>query len=271
MTTRIDDTPTRVPVLMYHRVGAAANAWGEKYCVAPGRFRAQMQALARHGMRPCGVDEFVAWLLHGAPLARGSVLLTFDDGFRDVFDHAFPVLRDLGWPCTVFLVSGQVGGTDAWTARSNPAGRAHALLGRGEIATMQRSGIAFQSHTRNHLDLTTLDDEALAAELAGSKRDLEALLGQPVRYLAYPFGKVDERVAAAALAAGYVAAFSVQPGFNRVGQDPLRIRRLDVYGTDTPAQLLRKLRLGTNDGSVRAMVGYYVRRARGRAGRLQRA
>jgi peptidoglycan/xylan/chitin deacetylase (PgdA/CDA1 family) len=215
------------------------------------------------------VDEFVAWLLSGAPLARGSVLLTFDDGFMGVYEHAFPVLRDLGWPFTVFLVSGLLGKTDAWTASSNPSGQTQPLLGRREIAEMQRAGVSFHSHTRTHRDLTTLDSTDLETELAGSKRDLEALLGDPVDYIAYPFGKFDDRVADAARAAGYRAAFSVQPGFNRRGIDPFRIRRLDVFGTDSHPVLIRKIVLGSNDGSLNNAARYYLKRVARRFAKRQ--
>jgi hypothetical protein len=79
---------------------------------------------------------------------------------------------------------------------------------------------------------------------------------------------LDERVVAAARRAGYRAAFSTQPGFNRPGADPFRVRRIDVYGTDTPAMLLRKVRLGTNNGSLMNLARYYAGRARAR---LERA
>ncbi len=257
----IDEAPARrVPVLMYHRIGVAENAWEQKYCVAPERFRDHMRAIAGQGFRPCGLGSFLAWLDGSTALPRRSILLTFDDGFLGVHEHAFPVLRELGWPFTVFLVSGLLGKTDVWTAGMNPAGRTHPLLGEREIAEMRRAGVSFQSHTRTHPDLTGLDDAALHAELAGSRRELEALLDAPVDCLAYPFGKLDERVATAARAAGYRAAFSVQPGFNRPDADPFRIRRLDVFGTDSPAALVRKVTLGTNDGSVLNAVRYYLSR-----------
>ena len=88
-----------------------------------------------------------------------------------------------------------------------------------------------------------------------------------MNFFAYPYGHHDERVVAAVEAAGYRAAFSVLTGFNRRDVDRWRIRRLDVYGTDTPRALLRKIRLGTNDGSLRAVFGYYRQRLLTRARR----
>lgn len=258
----------RVLVLMYHRVGEARNASEARYCVSPQGFADHMHALAGKGYRAVPAAALVDWLAGGPPLHAGAFVLTFDDGFRGVREHAQPILEALGWPFTVFLVSDLLGGEDVWTRTSNPNGATYPLLTSEEVLDMQRRGCSFQSHTRSHASLPTLDDEALREQLAGSRSELSALLGRPVDFLAHPFGHRDERVDAAVRAAGYRAAFSVQPGFNRKDVNPHRIRRLDVAGTDTPAMLLRKMRLGSNDGSLGKAMAYYWGRIAGRlAGR----
>jgi len=254
----------RIPVLMYHRIGAAGNAWEARYTIGPENFAAQMQALARRGFRAVSIDSLVAWLEGGAPLPEGAFVLTFDDGFRGVREHALPVLERLGWPCTVFLVSDLIGGRDAWTQAENPSGATYPLLDESEIRDMMRRNVSFHSHTRSHADLPTLDDTQLADQLAGSRAALSRLLGHDVPYIAYPFGRLDERVEAAARAAGYRAAFSTQPGFNRQDVNRYRIRRLDIFGTDTPAMLLRKIRFGSNDGSLAQACRYYFDRFKSR-------
>lgn len=259
-------TADRVPVLMYHRVGDVQTASEARYCVTPGRFEAQMGALASNGYRAVGIDAFVGWLGGGPPLAAGSFVLTFDDGFRGVHDHALPVLERLGWPATIFLVTDLLGEVDAWNAGATDGGSTYPLLTADEVRAMQARGCSFHSHTRTHASLPALADGALADQLAGSRAALEKLLGQRADLLAYPYGHLDDRVEAAARAAGYRAAFSVQTGFNRRDVNPFRIRRLDVFGTDTPGALLRKLRLGSNDGSLRSTWRYYLRRALGGGG-----
>lgn len=244
-------------VLMYHRVGAARNGWEARYAIAPERFEAHMRALQRAGMRAVGAAALVDWIDGGSALPAGAFVLTFDDGFRDVREHAHPLLERLGWPYTVFLVSGLIGGEDVWTRNANPEGSSYPLLNVEEILEMQRAGVSFQSHTCSHASLPMLDEKRLAAELADSRCTLETLLGRPVDLLAYPFGHVDERVVEAAKRAGYRAAFSTQPGFNRRDVERYRIRRIDIYGTDTPAMLLRKMRFGTNDGSLAQLGRYY--------------
>jgi peptidoglycan/xylan/chitin deacetylase (PgdA/CDA1 family) len=253
-----------VIVLMYHRVGSARNAWEARYAIMPERFEAHMLALARNGLRPVSVESLSDWLDGGAPLAAGAFVLTFDDGFRDVRLHALPVLERLRWPFTVFLVSSLVGKEDIWTRDSNPDGATHPLLNAEEILDMQRRGVSFQSHSCCHPSLPALDDDQLSRELVESRAALQQLLRRPVDYLAYPFGHLDERVVAATRRAGYRAAFSTQPGFNRRDVDRFRIRRIDVYGTDTPNMLMRKVRLGTNDGRASNLARYYLNRVRAR-------
>ena len=260
----MDTTPaketSRVTVLMYHRVGHAQNAREGRYCVSPERFASHMHALQRRGMRPCRVEDFVAWLEGAGALPEGSFVLTFDDGFLGVYEHAFPILSQMGWPATVFLVSGLIGKEDSWTGRDNPEGKTYPLLAQREIEEMVRSGFSFHSHSRSHPDLRKLTRHELTQELAGARQDLEDLLGSPVPYLAYPYGWYDENVVEAAKSSGYTAAFSVQPGFNRRDVDRYRIRRLDVYGTDSAGALLRKVAFGSNDGSWWQPVRYYADR-----------
>lgn len=251
----------RIPVLMYHRVGVAHNDWERKYCISPQGFAAQMQALRAKGWQAISLDAFVGWLDARHELPEKSFLLTFDDGFLGVYEYAAPVLQAIDWPATVFLVSNLIGQRDSWCERHNPSGATYPLMDEVHIRELQDRGFRFESHTRGHADLPTLDDETLHTELAGARADLANLLGRPTNYLAYPFGRYDERVAAAAQAAGYVAAFSTQPGFNRRDISRHRLRRLDVFGTDSPAALLRKISMGTNDPNVSHLVRYYSKRA----------
>ena len=253
-----------VIALMYHRVGSAGNAWEARYAISPERFEAHMLALARQGHCAVPLEALSEWLEGGAPLPAGAFVLTFDDGFRGVREHALPVLEQLRWPFTVFLVSNLVGGEDVWTRASNPDRVTYPLLNVEEILDMQRRGVSFHSHTCNHASLPSLDDDQLMRELAESRAALQHLLGRQVDYLAYPFGHLDERVTAATRSAGYRAAFSTQPGFNRRDVDRFRIRRIDVSGTDTPGMLMRKVRFGTNDGTLSNLARYYFERVKTR-------
>jgi peptidoglycan/xylan/chitin deacetylase (PgdA/CDA1 family) len=246
---------SRLPVLMYHRIGHACAGDSGRHFVTPQTFGAQMQALAHDGWRACSLSSFAAWR-SGVPLPPRSFLLTFDDGYLGVYEHAFPAVRRLGWPAVVFVVTSEIGGCDSWTRQH----RNHALLGPRHITEMRAADFTFQSHSRTHRDLASLDSSSLIDELVGSRRDLEKLLGEPVSCLAYPYGHYNGEVIDAAQRSGYELAFTVEPGFNRSETDPYRIRRLDVFDTDTPARLLRKLSFGSNDGRLSTSLRYYANR-----------
>jgi len=250
----------RIPVLMYHRVGKAHNDWERKYCVGSDQFAKHMNALASNGWSAIHLSDFFSWLDGRIEIPQQSFLLTFDDGFLGVFEHAAPVLRQLDWPATVFLVSTLIGKRDSWCETHNPSGATYPLMDADQIRELLGQGFDFQSHTRRHADLPTIDDETLQDELSGSREDLQTILGKPVDYLAYPFGRYDERVLIAAQRAGYKAAFSTQPGFNRREIERFRLRRLDVFGTDDATKLLRKIGLGSNDGSLINSLRYPVNR-----------
>ncbi len=250
-------TTDRTLVLMYHNIGDPLGASEMRYCMPPKRFAAQMRALSDRGYRAVPIDALVDWLEGGTPLRQGDFVLTFDDGFRGVLTHAVPILRQLQWPFSIFLVTDLLGRTDEWNRRRDTAHERHRLLSAEEVLNMHKRGCTFHSHTRTHPSLPQLSDENLAYELADSRRTLSDIVGHDVHFVAYPYGHLDERIEAAARAAGYRAGFSVQPGFNRADVNRFRIRRLDVFGTDTPRMLLRKMRLGSNDGSVANDLRYY--------------
>lgn len=254
----------RVPVLMYHRVDPAAD--DPALCVAPRRFAAQMRWLADHGYRPCSHAAFRDWYLGQTELPPLAVLLTFDDGYAGLHEHVLPVLAARGWPATVFLVSALIGAHDRWAAGGDARGGPRALLGRAQIEEMARHGFEFQSHSRTHADLTTLDAAALHEQIAGSRRELEDLLGRAVDGFAYPYGRFDDAAHAAVERAGYRIAFSVRSGFNRPGGERFAVRRLDITGADTRTRFGRKVAMGSNDGSWQGRLRYLAARLRG-AGR----
>jgi len=140
-------------------------------------------------------------------LPRRSVVLTFDDGCRCFRDHVFPELTARGMTATLFAVSGELGGTNRWDQAAGE--RCESLLDPHALRHLAEAGIEIGSHGRHHRDLSVCTDEEQRQEIEGSKEDLEAALGLPVRTFCYPYGRLDDRAAAAARAAGYVAAMSI--------------------------------------------------------------
>lgn len=254
----------RIPVLMYHQIGAPGACGEARYTVSPRTFARQMEVLAGDGYQACSLDEFLDWHAGKDSLADKRLLITFDDGFCGVHDEALPVLRSLGWPFTVFIVTDRLGKVADWIVGSDASGRDGTLMNNREIDSLLAAGASIESHTATHCDLGALPDARLAAELERSRLALRALTGKPARALAYPYGRYDERVSGFAHRAGYEAAFSVAPGFNRPDTPAFALRRLDVYGSDSAGALLRKVRFGCNDGSLAQGARYLARRARTR-------
>ncbi len=253
---------TRLPVLMYHRVGPPHARESSGKSVATERFSAQLRLLASAGYRGISAADALDWLLGHRTMPEGSVLVTFDDGYADLVDCAAPTLAALKWPAAVFLVTGKLGGTSDW---STPA---HQLLDPAAIQALGRSGFSFHAHSHTHPDLSTLPAHALQHELQVCRAALDEL-ELDSRLLAYPYGQHSPAVVEAARQAGYSAAFTTRSGFNQQGDDPFLLRRLDVFGTDSPAALLHKVALGTNDGSRRARARYLTQRLAVRLGHRQ--
>jgi peptidoglycan/xylan/chitin deacetylase (PgdA/CDA1 family) len=192
--------------------------------VTPGALRADLVAAQRWGLRWIGLPELAIRFLAGDRL-DGLAAVTFDDALIGVHRHAVGILGELGVPATVFAVSRRLGtGTPEWYAGSDR------VMTSDELLEVADAGFTVQSHTRTHADLPAVaDPEALHAELAGARTDLEQLLGRPVEYLAYPFGYFDRRVRDAVEAAGYRAAFTFLPGRIVPGLDRFRLPRFPMW------------------------------------------
>ena len=216
-------------VLCYHRIGGPLELGITR--VARSVFRRQMTALAQAGWRTMSLDEYaseVDAVRNHAPRTTHRFLLTFDDGYASLADFAYPVLGDLGFTATTFLVTDFVGRTNTWDVRYTWNRLPH--LDWPTVEQWQARGMEFASHTTGHQRLTWLADGAARDQLARSRDVLVARLGGPAsRAVAYPFGAVDDRVARLARDVGYTLGFG---GVRGERADPLRQPRAPVYVWD---------------------------------------
>lgn len=210
---------------MYHRVCDDHGAPASPYVVTASIFERQLQWLASHGYRSAGAIDLVDRELEDAVDGRpGAVVLTFDDGYLDNYTVAFPLLQRYGFTATIFVVTDFQRRINFWDRSGATAGAP--LLEAEHVVEMASAGITFGSHCVSHRPVIDLDDADAYAELSRSRMALEDLLGAPVDSLAYPYGIVDRRAKALVARAGYRAAFAVNSGPMRVGEDPLEIRRV---------------------------------------------
>jgi len=193
---------------------------------APKIFQRGMARLRESGHRTLTLPEVVGHLERGVPFPERSLVITFDDGYQSVYDHAFPILQRYGFSATVFLTVGE-NGNRADSNRLPPmCGRS--MLNWREIKEMHRSGITFGAHTLTHPDLTLLPDERIEAEVVGGKVAIEDTLDTPVTDFAYPFGRYDERCREL-VSRHFTCACSDKLGLVRMNGDCYALQRVDSY------------------------------------------
>ncbi len=214
---------------MYHAVEDALRPPEYKhFYVLADEFAGQMRMLKRAGYAPISFEALAAARAGVGTLPRRPVLLTFDDGYANLRTNVHPLLKEFGFPYTVFLVSEQVGKTNDWVV---PDGyEATPLLTWAEIAAMQAGGgVAFEAHTATHPKLADLTAADARREMKDSKDALEQKLGTAIKTLCYPYGSVSDAVQDMAGELGYAQAVTTEFGRVRADDAPLRLPRISVY------------------------------------------
>ncbi len=215
------------PVLCYHRVGGPLELGVTR--VSPKVFRRQMHALAKAGWTTLTLDQFAAAARSDGSalrIPRSAFLLSFDDGYSELAEFAYPVISEVGFTATTFLITDYIGRPNAWDIQYTRKPLRH--LDWSAIEAWKARGFEFASHTATHARLTWLDDARVTDELARSREILNERLGD-CPAVAYPFGAVDDRVAALAREAGYRLGFD---GVAGVEGDGMRLSRVPVYMWD---------------------------------------
>jgi peptidoglycan/xylan/chitin deacetylase (PgdA/CDA1 family) len=218
---------------MYHRIDRlrpSLPAITRSLTVTPADFAAQMRWLHAHGFHAITQQQLFAALEQGKRLPAKPVVITFDDGYRDVLANAAPVLKRLGMPATAYVITGRISGSDV------------SFLSWAQLKALEQNGVQIGSHTISHAELPRLTDPAALQELIQSRLALERHLGHPVQWFAYPAGRFDKRTEALVRQAGYVLAVTTEPGSAQRAQQPFALHRyevLDTTGVRGLAALLR--------------------------------
>ncbi|MBI5211707.1 MAG: polysaccharide deacetylase family protein [Elusimicrobia bacterium] len=225
-----------LPVLMYHKIGDyPPGSKLKKLWVTAGDFRRQMEWLKKNGFTTLTFTQLKNAEEGTSLMPAKPALVTFDDGYADNHELAFPVLAELGMKGNIFLVWDTVGRHNAWhDPASEPWLR---MLTWRQIDEMRVSGvIEFGSHTVTHPNLARLSLEDAGWELRESKKRLEDKLGLPMVGFAYPYGAgaYDPAVRALAREAGYRYDFSIRQGISPLPWDPASgpLKRLLIRGDD---------------------------------------
>ena len=214
-----------IPVLYYHSI---AYEEGNELRIPKEKFRQQMQYLKDNGYTTLSLDEFYNFLTENTPIPNKSVIITFDDGYRDNYENAFPILKEFGYKAAVFVITSAID-------------KEKEFLTSDELKEMSNSNIDIESHTLNHDNLSSLDYDAQINTLKDSKEFLEEILQKEVKYIAYPYGEWNDDTLKAAKSAGYNMAFTTVGGWSNKNQGIYTLNRVYVSNNHNMDEFKRRL------------------------------
>jgi peptidoglycan/xylan/chitin deacetylase (PgdA/CDA1 family) len=181
-----------VPVLMYHSVADTPN---NPIIISPAKLDQEMKYLKDNGYYTISLDDLYAYFTNNTPIPQKSVVLTFDDGYKDNYTAMFPIMKKYGFRATVFVITAYIDKLPGY-------------LTSQQLKDMQAYGIDIESHTVNHKPLKELPKDQQLQELTQSKAFIETLLNKKVNYIAYPDGSYNKDTVECAEEAGYTMAFT---------------------------------------------------------------
>lgn len=236
-------------ILMYHRVaprisGVAKPTWN----VTPEHLRRQLEGLLSRGYRAWSLRRALASRQAGEPIPAKTFVVTFDDGYDSVYRYAWPILKALSVPATVFVVTSWLDADyplecDTWTAAGSddvPAATWKPLSVAHCAEMMDHGLVEVGSHTHTHADFRGAPD-AFSGDLARSLGVLHEVLGTERASFAFPFGFYDAAMVAVARAAGVCCSLTTEPALVSLRADPFSWGRLTVLQCDTAVTLTMKL------------------------------
>jgi peptidoglycan/xylan/chitin deacetylase (PgdA/CDA1 family) len=213
---------TLPPVLAWHKVERRHELGVTR--ISPRRFAKQIERLARAGWKTLGLDEVIACAIGERVAAPNELAITFDDGYRGLREHAFPVLEAHGMRATCFVITDYAGKLNRWDVAYG--GRRFAHLAWRDMRTWQGRGIEFASHTATHPRLTRCSSDEVRGELERSRRDIAAALDVETPAVSFPFGAAEEKEERLAREAGYRAGFGIARAWRG---SVMAIARVPVY------------------------------------------
>jgi peptidoglycan/xylan/chitin deacetylase (PgdA/CDA1 family) len=232
-----------IPVLMYHSLSEPENSGRHPYfetAIAPKVFAEQMRFLFHQGYKTISPNEVVQYVRSGTMPSTPCVALTFDDGFEDFYQQAFPILSEFKYTATVYLPTSFIGEERCQFRKGR-------CLTWTEIKELHSNGVGFGSHTSSHQQLATLTKEQIQVELQASKDAIEDKLGCAVESFSYPyaFPEIDRSFSAMLrdmlIAQGYKNGVTTVIGRAWANSDAFFLPRLPVNSWDDPPLFSAKL------------------------------
>lgn len=211
-------------VLMYHYLSEpppGANRYRRDLSVSPALFEQHLAYLRDQGYESITFYDLLYHLTQGKPLPEKPVIITFDDGYRDNYDNAFPLLQKYGFSATFFVL------TEPTNENSGD------YMTWDQLREMAAGGMDIECHARVHENLTENDPDRLVWQVLGCREAIEAQLGQRPRFVAYPSGHYDDRVIAMFASDHYWGGITTRQGSEQRSDQLWEIQRLRVRNTTT--------------------------------------
>jgi peptidoglycan/xylan/chitin deacetylase (PgdA/CDA1 family) len=223
--TPIDPNFTlHVPILMYHYISVPpknADAVRLDLSVTPTQFEQELLYLRQQGYETISMQQLYLAMTLQTPLPAKPIVITFDDGYRDAYEQAFPLLKQYGYKATFFVFTQPI---DTYNVD---------FLTWEMITEMHQAGMEFGSHSYTHPDMRNRDVDFLVYQILGSKEAIEARIGEPVRFFCYPSGRYDQEVIKVLDSAHFFGALTTQWGDAHSFNQRFEMSRLRMRGADS--------------------------------------
>jgi peptidoglycan/xylan/chitin deacetylase (PgdA/CDA1 family) len=227
----------RLPILLYHRVTPPKSSAPARYQITPDAFKEQLQYLREAGYHSISLDDWRLALETKRPLPGRAVLFTFDGGYVDFLNYAWPWLKTYGFSATVLLVTGEVGGVSHWHSQYGEEVR---LLDWSELHYLRGEGVEFGSLSHNGFPLTAFPAADVVRNTARSRQLLEQGLGIKIKAFAYPYGDTDQAVQHLVGACGYVFGLSRRRRLSNLNDPLLALPRIEAGNLDDLQRIISK-------------------------------
>lgn len=220
-TTTALDARQDIPAFCYHQVEPKATG---KFSLTSEKFRQQLEYLKSRNYRSLNSDELLQALAPTTPEVSKAVVITFDDGYKTVYDYAYPLMKEMGFKGIVCIYPAFIGSRLAMSWQ--------------QLAELIKEGWSIECHSMSHSNLASQygspaqEKDFLHKEIVASRDIIERHLGNKVKFMVWPYGVYTDRTIQLAKDAGMVGAMTVDGGANYKGLSPYQVKRQVIYGTD---------------------------------------
>jgi peptidoglycan/xylan/chitin deacetylase (PgdA/CDA1 family) len=211
----------------YHQVEPVTNS---KFSLSVEKFTAQLEYLHQRGYKSLDSDELLAALASDAKPVNKTVVITFDDGYRTVYDHAFPIMQRFGFRGIVCVYPAFIGSKLAMTWE--------------QLKSLIEAGWSVECHSMSHANLASRYDKPeeekrfLKHEIPAARDIIEKRLGNRVKFMVWPYGVYTDRTLKIARESGFAGAMTVDGGASYRGLSPFLVKRQVIYGSDNMNKFL---------------------------------